>query len=72
MIQILLGSFRPELQQEVTSIVPVLTPPRLHFKNAHEKYRKTITRDFNSLHHFQYIIETCPIHYSRDKTHVTP
>jgi len=26
MIQILLGSFRPELQPEVTSIVPVLTP----------------------------------------------
>ena len=71
MIQILLGSFRPELQPEVTSIVPMLTP-RLHFRNAHEKYRKTITRDFNSLHHFQYIIETCPVHYSRDKTHVTP
>ena len=48
MIQILLGSFRPELQPEVTSIVSVLTP-RLYFRNAHEKYRKTITRDFNSL-----------------------
>ena len=63
MIQILLGSFQPELQPEVTSTVPVLTP-RLHFRNAREKYRKTITRDFNSLHHFQYIIEICPIHTS--------
>ena len=66
MIQILLGSFRPELQPEVTSIVPVLTP-RLHFRNAHEKYRKTITRDFNSLAPF--LLQVMSRHPKRSTDH---
>jgi len=66
MIQILLGSFRPELQQEVTSIVSVLTP-RLYFRNAHEKYRKTITRDFNSLAPF--LLRVMSTHPKRSTDH---
>ena len=65
-IQILLGSFRPELQPEVASIVSVLTP-RLYFRNAHEKYRKTITRDFNSLAPF--LLRVMSTHPKRSTDH---
>ena len=66
MIQILLGSFRPELQPEVTSIVPMLTP-QLHFRNAHKKYTKTITRDFNSLAPF--LLQVMSRHPKRSTDH---
>ena len=66
MIQILLGSFRPELQPEVTSIVPMLTP-QLHYRNAHKKYTKTITRDFNSLAPF--LLQVMSRHPKRSTDH---